>query len=534
MVNKCAAFGCKSGYKGYVHPDANIKITFHSFPLDNKELCDRWIRAISRENFTPSKYSRLCSLHFRATDFVEERADSNAARYRQKTISGGEKLSLRYLKEDAVPRIFPNAPKYISSVGSGPRETVSATASSRQLLEAGRLKKLEDSFNAADDISVIPLVEVCEQLKAETALPRGYTFSIVTEGLLIYWIQLHASVPSIKACITLQDDRKMVVSFDGKIVPPSQFADMVNGPVQRLSQLVNVMARIKAWIEDVQSISLKTNISMAISSLKNGLENLEDSQSDEHRKISFIIEQLKLLHKHKQGRHYSPELTVMAYRINAISPAAYNLLLDENILCLPSKSTLSRITKRLNSTTGLDNSAYLKLRVSKLNEYDRNCILMIDEIYIAKRVEYSGGELQGLTPDGSVASTVLCFMVKSLTSKYRDIVAMYPVCTLTAAKQYDCYQEVAALIHSVNLKLVAISVDNATANRKFYVDHLCGGTLRTSFTDPVTNKPIFLIFDPVHNLKNVYNNFQGENACFSLTVPCGNEKSRSCVEFVHN
>ena len=506
MVNKCAAFGCKSGYKGHEQRDQCVKITFHSFPLANKELCDRWIRAISREDFTPSKHSRICSLHFKGTDFVEERADSNAARNRRKSTAAGEKLSLRYLKESAVPSIFPNAPKYLSTTSGGPRETVSATASSRQEQEARRLQELEQSFYAADDITSLTHVEIMDRLKAETAAPGGYTFNIVDSVLLIYWLQVSDNVPSVKACITLQDNSKIAVSLDGKLLPSSQFADLINGPVQRLSQLVNVMARVKAWIEDVQS---RMSIHMAINCLESGLDNLEDSQSDEYRKISFIIEQLRLLLKQKQGRHYSPQLTVMAYRLNAASAAAYNLLQDENILCLPSKSTLTKITRRLNSNSGLDNSAYLKLRVSKLNEFDRHVILMIDEIYIAKRVEYCGGELQGLTADGSVATTLLCFMVKSLTSKYTDIVAMYPVCKLNAEKLHDCYLKVAALIRSVNLKVVAISVDNAAANRKFFVDSLCGGKLRTSFIDPVTNQPIFLIFDPVHDLKNVYNNFLG-------------------------
>jgi len=78
------------------------------------------------------------------------------------------------------------------------------------------------------------------------------------------------------------------------------------------------------------------------------------------------------------------------------------------------------------------------LRVSKLTALQRNVVLIIDEIYIAKRVEYFGGEVQGLTSDGEVASTLLCFMVKSLASKYRDLVAIYSMCKLTAAKQYEC------------------------------------------------------------------------------------------------
>jgi len=67
---------------------------------------------------------------------------------------------------------------------------------------------------------------------------------------------------------------------------------------------------------------------------------------------------------------------------------------------------------------------------------------MIDEIYEAKCIEYSGGEIQGLTSDGSVASTLLCFMVKSVARKYKYIVGIYPMSKLTAAKQHSCYIEV--------------------------------------------------------------------------------------------
>lgn len=64
------------------------------------------------------------------------------------------------------------------------------------------------------------------------------------------------------------------------------------------------------------------------------------------------------------------------------------------------------------------------------------------------------------------------------------------------------------LIRSVSLDVVAISVDNAATNRKFYTDMLCGGQLKINIFDEVSNQPIYLLFDPVHTLKNIYNNFQ--------------------------
>ena len=57
---------------------------------------------------------------------------------------------------------------------------------------------------------------------------------------------------------------------------------------------------------------------------------------------------------------------------------------------------------------------------------------MIDEIYVSKRNEAAGGQIFGLTENSEVASTALCFMIKLLSSKYRDIVCIHPVRNLKA------------------------------------------------------------------------------------------------------
>ena len=57
----------------------------------------------------------------------------------------------------------------------------------------------------------------------------------------------------------------------------------------------------------------------------------------------------------------------------------------------------------------------------QLNAFDRNILLMIDEIYLSKRVEATRGEIFGLTEDCEVASTALCFKIKSFSSDYRDM-----------------------------------------------------------------------------------------------------------------
>ena len=142
-----------------------------------------------------------------------------------------------------------------------------------------------------------------------------------------------------------------------------------------------------------------------------------------------------------------------------------------------------------------------------MNQLQRTCNLIIDEIYVGKRVEYFGGKLEGLTAEGEVASTILCFMIKSLCHKYRDVVSIYPVKKLMGLQMFEYYNEVMDMLKKLNVHVIGITVDNAAVNRNFFVHHLCGGVMKTKIEDLVNKQPTYLLFDSVHNLKNIFNNF---------------------------
>ena len=131
---------------------------------------------------------------------------------------------------------------------------------------------------------------------------------------------------------------------------------------------------------------------------------------------------------------------------------------------------------------------------------------MIDEIYLSKRVESSGGQVFGLTESCAVAATALCFMIKSLSSGYQDMVRMYPLKSLKAETQKACFDKVMLLVHEIGLNVIGICVDNASANKKFFKDFHCSGAWKVSIPNRYTDGKIFLIFDPIHIIKNIYNN----------------------------
>ncbi|XP_075993480.1 THAP domain-containing protein 1 isoform X2 [Genypterus blacodes] len=81
MVQTCSAYGCKNRY----HKDKDV--SFHKFPLARPDVCAKWVAAMRRNNFRPTKYSNICSQHFSPDSFKRE-------------------CNNRVLQENAVPSIF--------------------------------------------------------------------------------------------------------------------------------------------------------------------------------------------------------------------------------------------------------------------------------------------------------------------------------------------------------------------------------------------------------------------------------------------
>ncbi|XP_072474863.1 peroxynitrite isomerase THAP4 isoform X1 [Notamacropus eugenii] len=96
MVICCAAVNC-SNRQGKGEKRA---VSFHRFPLKDSKRLIQWLKAVQRDNWTPTKYSFLCSEHFTKDSFSKRLEDQH-----------------RLLKPTAVPSIFHLAEKKKSARG---------------------------------------------------------------------------------------------------------------------------------------------------------------------------------------------------------------------------------------------------------------------------------------------------------------------------------------------------------------------------------------------------------------------------------
>ncbi|XP_040570817.1 THAP domain-containing protein 1-like [Lepeophtheirus salmonis] len=59
----CVAFGCKNKFA------ADNSNSCHCFPTQDPERCRQWVRNLNQDDFTPKKFSRICSEHFTSESF---------------------------------------------------------------------------------------------------------------------------------------------------------------------------------------------------------------------------------------------------------------------------------------------------------------------------------------------------------------------------------------------------------------------------------------------------------------------------------
>ena len=113
-----------------------------------------WLKNIAQKDFTPTKYSRQCALHFKVEDFREDSSDQTQSRKRRRKDA---KLLNRRLKKDAIPSIFNGLPSCFAFDDVHSRTGMPLSLSRREnaakLLEERGEKFLEtDKLKNFDDL----------------------------------------------------------------------------------------------------------------------------------------------------------------------------------------------------------------------------------------------------------------------------------------------------------------------------------------------------------------------------------------------
>jgi len=239
-----------------------------------------------------------------------------------------------------------------------------------------------------------------------------------------------------------------------------------------------------------------------VTSMEHDSKNIE--------KYKFLMRQVHLLNAPKNTTLYSMDDFCQAFSWFARSRSLYEDL--RKSLLLPSVSTLQKLTRMAKN---LDDETMYTSFFQKQEERCKACILIVDEIYVKASMTYRGGILFGDSIDqpGKIASTLLCIMVKCLFGGEKFLVKLLPCHGLTAAFQFSCITDVITMLEKCGGQVLAVICDNNRTNQACY----------KSFTPVSENTPwivdlpspssfpslhhLFLIYDPVHLLKNIRNNW---------------------------
>ena len=149
-------------------------------------------------------------------------------------------------------------------------------------------------------------------------------------------------------------------------------------------------------------------------------------------------------------------------------------------------------------------------------------MLLIDEVYVKPTLQYHGGTLFGKASNkpSLLANTLLTFMVVSLCGGPKFACKMLPIKQLDAEFLFLQAQQLLSGIKSAGGNTVAIICDGNRVNQSFF---------KMFSTKPEkpwkTSDDIFLLFDYVHLVKSVRNNWITEKTQELLFVKSG----KTCV-----
>lgn len=220
---RCFVPGCKSGYDSVL--PSGEKRHFFRPPRDAERLA-LWQRAVPRQDKKLSSTCSVCDLHF---------SDEDISKVFEHNICGELVTMPRdkwALKDDAVPRLFPNCPSYLSKPTrkrKAPARRLSPAKSKRRKGQGEQLiSAVGDSNNEAENIGTTdssePLFDMLTRLAEGGQKIEGWFLGVAEQTALLYKLSIRSNIPRVETSVALSENLEVTVCANGRIVPRSVYA----------------------------------------------------------------------------------------------------------------------------------------------------------------------------------------------------------------------------------------------------------------------------------------------------------------------
>jgi hypothetical protein len=229
---------------------------------------------------------------------------------------------------------------------------------------------------------------------------------------------------------------------------------------------------------------------------------------------------------------FTPELRAFALTLNFYSPRAYNYVRSTFNNLLPHPVTINKWYSSVNGDPGFTEEAFeaIKLRVANCNHSKTIVVnLVLDEMAIRQKVEYSGDKFHGYVEVGiendtdcintTEATNALVIMVVALNENWKVPVGYFLIKSLRAQERADIINRSLTRLQDTGAKCHSITFDGASVNIpmcKVLGANYSFENFKPYFPHPVINKPVYTFYDACHMLKLCRNAFCDKEVLYDL------------------
>ncbi|KAF9419514.1 hypothetical protein HW555_004014 [Spodoptera exigua] len=427
-----------------------------------------------RDDWTPSKFSRLCSLHFEPCCYREG-------------------LDKKILHSYAVPTIFTNQPTIKEKIPVK-RRIIMKTASTA-------------STSAVDEFK-----ENIKPIKRKVVEEECYpiTSSAVAST---------STTPFISLCADTSEVARL--QYTTERLPGTRD---VNSLKKQLAHYKTLAERRGRKLKNLQRKQQRTakkivNLETIIKDLKSKLEGeqlimLQSSMSLDNKILSRYIMKSQ---GYSLSKEYPIEIKKFALTLQFLSPKAYEHVRNSFNTVLPHPKTLSRWYKSVDCQPGFTTESLETIKVRcKLAKKKLYASLSIDEMAIRKHVQWDGTKCHGYvdfgaaidspSDDSPLATEVLVFMVTCINEAWKIPVGYFLINGLSGSQKANLVTQSIRLLSDTGITVISLTFDGAPANASMAAHLGCNLTENEIVSNfRVGENEVAILYDPCHNIKLVRN-----------------------------